>query len=140
MLNNSYQQDSTVYITTYYLALSMMEMNQFAEADKIFHKTINLCTPSFLEEVYIRKAICCENEMDYNESMENYKRAIHFAPDRKDVNYYIATLVDKYYQDIELSIKKYQYFLKNSSGCDADMVAYAEVRLEELKEQKLFGN
>ncbi len=138
MLTNSRKQDSTIYLTSYYLSLSKMELEKYAEANQFFDETIQLSTPSFLAEVYIRKAICCENEQDYDASMANYKRAVHFAPNRKDIHYYIANLVDKHYKDIELAIEKFEYFLDHSDGCEAAMIEYAEVRLEELEEMKIF--
>ncbi len=138
MLSNSRKKDSTTYITSYYLALSKMELAQYADANAIFDETIHLSTPSFMAEVYIRKAICCENEQDYDASMANYKRAVHFAPDRTDIHYYIANLVDKHYKDIELAIEKFEYFLDHSKGCDVAMVNYAEMRLDELEEKKIF--
>ncbi|MFW5887007.1 MAG: tetratricopeptide repeat protein [Bacteroidota bacterium] len=138
MLANSRQQDSTNYITPYYLAFSQMELEKYVSANKFFDETIKLSTPSFMAEVYIRKAICCENEQDYDASMANYKRAVHFAPDRTDIHYYIANLVDKHYKDIKLAIEKFEYFLEHSEGCDAAMVDYAEMRLDELEEKKIF--
>ncbi len=138
MLKSAFKIDSTNYLTSYYHALTYMELEQYESAIRLFDKTIALSTPSFLAETYIRKAISAENLKRYNQSMKSYKMAIHFAPQRKDINYYIATLVDQFYNDNQLAIEKYEYFLNHSKGCDRRMIEYAAARVEELKEDMFF--
>jgi len=138
-LKQSFAQDSTNFITTYYYALAKVELEKYEEADKMMSKTIGLSTPSFLPEAYMRKAICHEKLENYNDALDNYQMAAEYAPERKDIHYYIATLIDMYFKNPDLAIQKYKSFLKNQKGADPAMINYAEMRLDKLEEEKLFS-
>ena len=137
-LNQSFIKDSTNSITTYYLALSMVDLEKFEEADKMMSRTILLSTPSFFSEAYMRKAICNEQLSEFQESLKNFQLAAEYAPDRQDIHYYIATLIDMHFDNADLAILKYKYFLELGKKVDPAMIKYAEVRLEELEEYKIF--
>lgn len=139
MLQVSMQKDSTNYLTNFYLGLTKMDLEKWQDAEEYLTNAILLSTPSFMSEAYMRKALCFENLGNYEASLENYQLASKTGPHREEMHYYIATLIDQYFDDENLALEKYRYFLENCNDCDVRMKNYAESRVEQIREKQIFS-
>jgi tetratricopeptide (TPR) repeat protein len=76
---------------------------------------------------------------DYSKALEYYKEIMKIAPERKIVLFYMATLYEKYYKDLNVPLQYYQKFLDQADETvPRRYKTYALEHMKALKEKLHF--
>ena len=135
-LRESYKKDSSNALTSYYLGVTNLELNNFESASKYLEKTINLSAPSFLGDTYFYLASVNSREQNFSEAIANYKRALQFSPESPEIYYYLASLYDKHLGLKDTALIYYRKYVNSPGKKDKiDVMGnYAELRIQQIIE------
>lgn len=127
--------DETDPLNYFYIGMNYSSMEKYDSAAFYFNKSIDSFYPSYTADVYIQLASVLQKDGDYSNAIRNYRKAMNFDNDRKNILFYLATVYDKYYSDKYPAKNTYEHFIRNNESSDKKLLEYASQRIESLIEE-----
>ncbi len=138
-LQKSAEKDASDPVVFYFLGLTQQNLGMTKKAIRSFNRALNLVFPSYLPDLYLQLAQCYVAQDDYSKALEYYKEIMKIAPERKIVLFYMATLYEKYYKDLNVPLQYYQKFLDQADETvPRRYKTYALEHMKALKEKLHF--
>ncbi len=138
-LQKSAQKKADDPLVYYFLGLAQKSLNMPDKAIASFHTALKLSFPTFLPDLYFYLADAYTTKKNYKMALKYYKETLEVDPERKIVLFYMATIYDKYYKDLQVPLRYYQQFLQQAGDkIPARYKTYALERMKAIKEKLHF--
>lgn len=121
-----------------YLGLCYKELGDDTTAINYFEETLNKIYPEYIGEVYYNLAGSYDRTGKYVESIQTYKKALTYKPDKQLLNFYLANIYDRYYKDKSVAVLYYQKFVDESIEADQNLIGYSLNRIKALSQEANF--
>ncbi len=123
----------------YFLGLAQKNLNMPDKAITSFNTALMLIFPTYLPDLYFNLADTYTTKKDYVTALKYYKKVLQVDPKRKIVLFYMATIYDKYYKDLQVPLTYYRQFLEQADKQIPERYkTYAMERMKAIKEKLHF--
>jgi tetratricopeptide (TPR) repeat protein len=135
-LSQSVRLQADDWLTTYYLGLTRLALEEYDTARGWLTRTTELLDQATLAEVHGYLGQIAATEERWPDGIEHYGLARRLDPGRAAFRYRLATLYDAYYQDRAAVREAYQAFLASAdSAALPDEYVHARERVRQLRER-----
>ncbi|MCW8850605.1 MAG: tetratricopeptide repeat protein [Melioribacteraceae bacterium] len=131
-------KDKNDPLNSLYIGLCFKELNELETAVKYFEETLDKVYPDYLGEVFYNLASSYDKMGDYVNSIQSYKKALDYKPDKQLINFYLANIYDRYYKDKSVAVLYYQKFVDESIEADENLIGYSWNRIKDLSQEAKF--
>lgn len=117
------------------LALGLLyeQINKNEKAEKYYKKAIKILDKP-LDKEYVRLGYILLHQNKYKEAILNLKIAQKENPNNLSAHFFLINAKDRYYQNLDKSIKNYKDFIEKYPNCH--YAIFAKKRLIELKKEQ----
>lgn len=131
-------KDKNDPLNSLYSGLCYKELNEEETAVKYFEETLDKVYPDYLGEVFYNLASSYDKMGDYVNSIQSYKKALDYKPEKQLINFYLANIYDRYYKDKSVAVLYYQKFVDESIEADENLIGYSWNRIKDLSQEAKF--
>jgi tetratricopeptide (TPR) repeat protein len=136
VLTRAVYEQADDWLTTYYLGLTRLALEQYGTARGWLIRTTELLEQATLAEVHGYLGQIAGVEERWSDGIASYRLARQLDPDRAAFRYRLATLYDAYYADRQLVREAYESFVASAdSSALPDEFVHAQERIRQLREQ-----
>lgn len=138
-LRTSFQADSTLAVTAYYLGLTHKALDRPDSALVYLRHAARHYGRSTLADLYEHVGDAYKEQEAFAEAIRADRVALGLEPGKKTVLFHLATVYDAYYTDPSAAREYYERFLdRTAEGELPEMRAHATARLADMRERAFF--
>ncbi|PLX12584.1 MAG: hypothetical protein C0594_02245 [Marinilabiliales bacterium] len=126
------------YISAFYLGLSYRQMGQTDRALEQINHAIDLLIPKQVVLYYVERGNTHLLMSNPSKTIEDYKTALWYSPDRKQILVEIGLVYEKEMNDLKSALIYYERFKREYNGADEQLVTYINDKIRKVKEELHF--
>jgi len=139
-LRRSLVEDESNPLTLTYIGFCYKEQENYEAAIEYFNQALNAMSPDYIDNVYTNLGASFELTGKLSEAIIAYNKSIEYGGEKVNIIFQLATVYDRYYEDKSVALAHYNKFLSSDKEKQEALIAYANQRIDELKEDIHFAN